>query len=357
MRGAKTLADARHGRQNFPGDGRRIGHRFEFAQTHVAGRAVCFQEALAEVADEHAVAARDARRVAVHVPHEQAPGLGPFSVALEQRAPLRKIGARIEEQALGRESVAPGAAGFLLIVLERLRRARVDHEPDVGPVDPHAEGDRRHHDVHVLVDERVLVPMAHVVRKTRVIRRRAYARVRQPLGKAVHFAPRLAIDDAGVARVTREDVLQLALEVRPRHDAIQQIRPVERSDQFDRCAESQLVHDVAAHAFGRRRGKGVHARVRPVLAERGELPVFRPERVPPLTDAVGLVNRHETHAAAVRGARAIRPPPPPRFVPAPRTAGGTVPARSPAATSSRASDDMLLCRLAAATPLPTSVST
>ena len=83
---------------------------------------------------------------------------------------LHEVGARGEQHALGLEAVAAGAAGFLLVVLERLRRAGVNHEPDVRPIDPHAERDRRHHDVGVFVQERVLVAMPHVVVEPGVIR-------------------------------------------------------------------------------------------------------------------------------------------------------------------------------------------
>jgi hypothetical protein len=51
--------------------------------------------------------------------------------------------------AIGRVAVAPGAAGFLVIGLDRLGDSGMRDEADVGLVDPHAEGDRRHHH-HVL---------------------------------------------------------------------------------------------------------------------------------------------------------------------------------------------------------------
>ena len=92
-------------------------------------------------------------------------------------APLEEVRARSDQHALGLEAVAAGAAGFLLVVLERLRRAGVDHEPHVRSIDAHAERHRRDDDVDLFVEERILVAMPLVVRHAR----RDTARARQPV--------------------------------------------------------------------------------------------------------------------------------------------------------------------------------
>ena len=86
------------------------------------------------------------RRASVHSPL--------FSSTARQRA---KSPAGIDQDAFRLQAVAAGAARFLLVVLERLRRAGVHDEPDIGSIDAHAERDRRHHDVRVFVEERILV--------------------------------------------------------------------------------------------------------------------------------------------------------------------------------------------------------
>src|SRR5690606_40700529 len=97
---------------------------------------------LAEVADEMTMAAADAAGVAFDVP-EQLPGaLGQFPVALEHEPPLHEVGGRVDEHALRLETIASGAAGLLLIVLERLRRAGMHDEANVRPVDSHPERHR-----------------------------------------------------------------------------------------------------------------------------------------------------------------------------------------------------------------------
>jgi hypothetical protein len=65
----------------------------------------------------------------------------------------------------------------------------VDDEPDVGAIDPHAEGDRRDDDVHALAEEGVLVAAAFRLGQTGVIGERRRAFRRQPCGERVHFLP------------------------------------------------------------------------------------------------------------------------------------------------------------------------
>ena len=106
------------------------------------------------------MAAADARRVALDVAQQRAPRVGELAVPLEHDPPLQEVRRRVDQHALGLEAVAPGAAGLLLVVLERLRGAGVHDEAHVGSIDPHPERDRRHDDVGVLVEERVLIPAA-----------------------------------------------------------------------------------------------------------------------------------------------------------------------------------------------------
>ena len=84
------------------------------------------------------------------------------------------------------------------------------------------------------------------------------------------------------------------LERRPREHPVDQVRPIERPDELDRVAQAELRGDVAAHPRGRRRGVGVQADTAASDSRsRAELPVLGPEIVPPLADAVRLVDRDE----------------------------------------------------------------
>ena len=160
MRGAEALADARDARQDLAREHDRIGDGLELVEAVVARAAVRLRVGLAEVADEMPMAAADARGVALDVAQQRPPRVGQLAVPLEHDAPLQEVGRRVDEHALGLEAVAAGAAGLLLVVLERLRRAGVHDEAHVRAIDPHAEGDRGDDDVGVLVEERVLVAAA-----------------------------------------------------------------------------------------------------------------------------------------------------------------------------------------------------
>ena len=167
VRGAEPLADARHARQDLAREHDRLGDGLELAEAVVARAAVGLRVALAEVADEMPVAAADARGVALDVAQQRAPRVGQLAVPLEHHPPLQEVGGRVDQHALGLEAVAPGAAGLLLVVLERLRRAGVHDEPHVGAIDAHAERHRGDDDVGVLVEERVLVAAALAGRRGR----------------------------------------------------------------------------------------------------------------------------------------------------------------------------------------------
>ena len=106
------------------------------------------------------MAAADAGGVALDVAQERRARVrhSPFCSNITRH--VQEVAARVDQHALGLEAVAAGAAGLLLIVLERLRRAGVHDEAHVGSIDPHPERDGRDDDVDVFVEERVLIAMA-----------------------------------------------------------------------------------------------------------------------------------------------------------------------------------------------------
>jgi hypothetical protein len=93
-----------------------------------------------------------------------------------------------------------------------------------------------------------------------------------------------------------EDLERLGDAVGPRHDAVDEIRAVERADENLWVAEVQLPGDVVADPRGGGGGEGMDAGRWEAVAEQGELPVFGAEVVAPLADAVGLVDREPLHA-------------------------------------------------------------
>ena len=73
--------------------------------------------------------------------------------------------------------VAAGTADLLIIALDGLRQVGVHDPADVGLVDAHAEGDRRHHDQPVLALEGGLDPAALLGIEARVIGQRQVPRL------------------------------------------------------------------------------------------------------------------------------------------------------------------------------------
>jgi hypothetical protein len=81
-------------------------------------------------------------------------GLGRFVDHLAQQ---HHVAEAVGHPGLGRQAVAAGAAGFLVVALDRLGQVEVGDEAHVGLVDAHAEGDRRDHHDAVLAQEAALV--------------------------------------------------------------------------------------------------------------------------------------------------------------------------------------------------------
>ena len=267
--------------------------------------------------------AADARGVALHVAQQRAPRLGQLAVPLEHHPPLQEVGGRVDQHALRFEAVAAGPPGLLLVVLERLGRPGVHHEAHVRPIDAHPERHGGDDDVRMLVEERILVPAALVVGQAGVIGARPHSRFDQPGRERVDLPARRAVDDPGLAAMAAEDVGQLALELGAGEHAVNQVRPIERSDQLDMVAQPQLPDDVAAHARGRGGGVGVQAEVGEQAAQPPELAVLRAEIMPPLADAMRLVDRHERRRCSAPASPGSRRCPRRPAVRATRTAAGS----------------------------------
>ncbi len=302
MADAPPLFHARDARQDLLRDDRGIRDRIQLLQAPVAGAALRASIRLAEVLHERAVAAPCAGRVALHVAQERAAAVGQLAVHLEHLPPADEVGARINEHALSRQPVAARASRFLLVVLGRSRRARVHHEAHVRAIDPHPERDGGDHDVDALVEERFLIPAAHIVGQPGVVRRRPQAFSLQPDGQRLDFTARSAIDNAGLARVAFENLQKLAMEIAAAQDAVGQVRPVERTDEDRRILQTQLGNNVAADALGRGRRERVQRHVGKIVAQAAELPVLGTKIVAPLADAVRFVDGDEPHAGLLQHA-------------------------------------------------------
>src|SRR5260221_667093 len=166
--------------------------------------------------------------------------------AVEQLHQGHDVGHAIGHPGIGRQPVAAGAAGLLVIGLEALRRVEMGDEADIGLVDAHAEGDGGDDDDSFLLEEAVLVALPHRGVEPGMIGQREPALHRQPVGDLLDLAPGLAIDDAGIGAVLLgEEGEKLCLGVLLGDDAVADIRSVEAGGEDARLAEPQPLDDVA----------------------------------------------------------------------------------------------------------------
>ena len=177
----------------------------------VAGIALAGKD-LAEVSQLHGAAAFAGFRVVQHLPQL----LARDALLVRQRLEAHRIdllrddvlggadvaGAEIENAARAL-AVAAGAAGFLVVALERFRQVVVHDPAHVGLVDAHAEGDGGDDHLRVVANERFLVVAARVRIETGVVRQRADAVALQLPGELVDALARQAVDDAGAAIAAR----------------------------------------------------------------------------------------------------------------------------------------------------------
>ena len=101
---------------------------------------------LAEIAEHHLASARHRFAIA-----DQRVDLLPLDARLalarlagvDQAQQIHHVGDAVGHPGVGRQSVAAGAPGLLVIGFEVFGRVEMGDKADIGLVDPHAERDRR----------------------------------------------------------------------------------------------------------------------------------------------------------------------------------------------------------------------
>ena len=102
--------------------------------------------------------------------------------------------------------------------------------------------------------------------------------------------------EPGVSAKKLDEHLGL-LPLAARHlDFVEQVRPREAGDEGLRLVQGELLDDVAPHAIGGRGRQGDGGRIAQQAAEIAEPGVVGAEIVPPLADAMGLVDRQQLDA-------------------------------------------------------------
>jgi hypothetical protein len=91
---------------------------------------------------------------------------------------LGRVAVAVEQQAVRRKAVTPGAANFLIVAFNAFRQIVMHDKAHIRLVDAHAESDGRHHDLHIVADKGFLIAAAGLAVQPGVIGTRC---VSQPL--------------------------------------------------------------------------------------------------------------------------------------------------------------------------------
>ena len=242
-----------------------------------------------------------------------------------------------EEQRTRRRAVPPGAAGLLVVGLERRRHGGVHDRAHVGLVHPHAERVGGADDPHAVGEEAALDLGAALALQPRVVGEcRLAERLRELRRRLLGSGARARVDDGGEGVLARAGTRRAASASRVRRGA----QPRRRG--WAGRSRWPLAVARAARAARRRRPPRAEwqwpwtprsSRAPSAARSVGEAEVVGPEVVPPLRDAVGLVHHEQPdprRTACARGSRARRTARGPR-----RGAAARPPAPAPAPLSWR----------------------
>ena len=269
----------------------------------VAAVAVVLPEVLAEIVEQQFAAALARLRVSQHLGEQLAADLllGD-GLALHELLQLLDVLVAVVGDADAFLAVPAGAARLLVVTLDALGDVVVDDEADVRLVDAHAEGDGGHDHPDLLHQELVLVLRARLRIQARVVRQGLDAVDAQQLRHLLHLLAAEAVDDAGLAGVLADELDQVLLRVHLVADLVVEVRAVEGGLEHGRVRDAEVLEDVALHLGRRRGGQGDDGRPPDLVHQRTDAAVLRPEIVPPLRDAVGLVHgvERDLHLAKQR---------------------------------------------------------
>ena len=199
-------------------------------------------------------------------------------------------------QGFRRRTIAACAADFLIIGLDAFGQIRMGNPADVGLVDAHAKGHRRHHDQPILAgkagfhDAPVLGLHATVVVTGHV------ALFAQRGGQRLGLGPCAAIDDAGLPLASGSKAKDLTARAVLGAKGQMDIGPVEAAQEGAwRLRVEQLLNDFFLGFLIGRRGKGRQGHAQR-LAQLADAQVIGAEIMAPLADAMRLIHRDQADA-------------------------------------------------------------
>jgi hypothetical protein len=177
------------------------------------------------------------------------------------------------------------------------------HEAHVRFVDAHAEGDGGHHHGPLLPQEALLVALTHIGAQTGVVGQRRDPLALQPFRRVVGPAAGAHVDDPGRTGVFAADEGEQLGPV-PVFFAhpVDDVGAVETGHEAPGPRHFQALEDVRAGLAvgGGRKGQARHPGV--AAGDAGDLEVLGAEVVPPLGDAMGLIDGEQGQGKAFQQA-------------------------------------------------------
>ena len=179
----------------------------------------------------------------------------------------------------------------------------MDDPPHIALVNTHTKGNRSANHLEVVVDEIALDAQLLLGGHARMKRLGIDAQRAQTLGHVLGVLAAKAVDDAALPLVSLNEV-DNALEFLPpahaAHHTERDIGPVKRLDEHLGIANAQLLAQVdARQAVGSSR-ESHDGHPRETLLDKSQLGVLGPEVMPPVRDAMRLVDSDEADEHVAR---------------------------------------------------------
>lgn len=224
-----------------------------------------------------------------------AESIGLRGVAVGKVSKGAEVVATSQKFAVGTVAIAPGAADFLSVVLERFGKVVVVNGTDVGLVDAHAEGDGGADDGDFTGHEGVLDLGADLGTESGMVGSGGEIVAFQKRGKRLSSVLESRVDDGGLngGILKAFEEVGLALVTGEGSDDEVEIGAVESELVVVFFLDGKVAANVFGYLGGGGGGEAEDTRDFELVGKAGEFEVVGPKIVAPFRDAMGFVDSEE----------------------------------------------------------------
>ena len=169
----------------------------------------------------------------------------------------------------------------------------MNHIPDIGLVNAHAERDGRYNHLNLIANERFLMSFTGVITQACMVRERTKPFCLKQCGGLVNTFSAGTINNPGLPSIFfyQRNKLGICMFFEP--DIVKKVWPVKRSPDDKGSAQSKFIQNILLHKVGCRCSKRSNRQVGKECHQIGQRQIVGSEIVPPLRYAVSLINhRH-----------------------------------------------------------------